>query len=427
MELEDDSVGRVIVEPAAPRHGTQPSDSTARSARHKRRAQRRRDYDVVFYTPWIGAILSTGGWVHPGGAETQVLMLAQALVLRGLRVAIVAFGEPTQLPSQVEGVTIVPRPVHKRCPRLIDKCVEVLRVWQSLWRVPSPTIVYRTAGFELGVIALYARLARRRLVFASAQTADFQHERVQGRHLRLLVYKLGVRLANTIVVQTDEQIDLCETTFGRTPALIKSIAPLAEPQVDVPTAFLWVGRLVTYKRPLEYIALAQAFPEAEFWMIGIPSPWTHQDDQVLAESVARQARDVPNLQLLPTRPHAQIGPLMGRAVASVNTADFEGMPNVLLEAWSRGVPALVLTHDPDGVVEKYGLGGVAGGSFEKFVELARQMWADRHDRDGLLERCRTYIASQHAPEIVAEQWARIIMAPRQRANRAIEPKVTSAA
>src|SRR5205085_9209173 len=131
-----------------------------------------------------------------------------------------------------------------------------------------------------------------------------------GGDFRLFVPMSAVRLANTMVVQTDEQIDPCETTCGRTPALIKTIAPLAEPQVDVPTAFLWVGRLVTYKRPLEYIALAQAFPEAEFWMIGIPSPWTHQDDQVPAESVARQARDVPNLQLLPTRPHAQIGPLM---------------------------------------------------------------------------------------------------------------------
>lgn len=374
----------------------------------KHRTEPRRSYDVVFYTPWIGSILSTDGWVHPGGAETQMLMLAQALVRRGLRVAIIAFGEATELPSHVEGVEIVPRPAHKRSRGLIEKCIEVLHVWLSLWRAPAPTIVYRTAGFELGVIAVYARLARRRLVFASARTADFEHDKIEHRRPRLFAYKLGVRLAHKIVVQSAEQVELCKTAFGRTPALIKSIAPLAEPRVQVPCAFLWVGRLVTYKRPLEYISLARALPEAEFWMIGVPSPWTGQDDQLLAESVVQQARDVPNLRLLRPRPHSEIGAIMGRAVASVNTAEFEGMPNVLLEAWSRGVPALVLNHDPDGVVETFGLGGFAGGSSEELVELARQLWAGRHDRGDLRQRCRTYIATHHAPEFVAGQWAQVV-------------------
>ena len=47
---------------------------------------------------------------------------------------------------------------------------------------------------------------------------------------------------------------------------------------------------------------------------------------------------------------------MCRAVAAVNTSEFEGMPNVLLEAWSRGVPALVLHYDPGGVVRAHRLG-----------------------------------------------------------------------
>ena len=372
------------------------------------RPRRRPEHDVVFYTPWIGAILSSGGWVHPGGAETQMLMLAQALVHRGLRVAIIAFGEPDELPSEVGGVKIVPRPAHKRSPGMIDKCVEVLRIWRSLWRAPSPTIVYRTATFELGLIAVYARVARRRLVFASARTSDFEHDRVDPRRLRLLVYKLGVRLADAIVVQTEEQVELCRKTFGRSPALIKSIAPLAElPEAEFPVAFLWVGRLVTEKRPLEYVALARALPEAEFWMIGIPSPWTKRDDQSLAESVEREARRVPNLLMLRPRPNRELAVLMGQAVASVNTAEFEGMPNVLLEAWSRGVPALVLNHDPDGVVETHGLGGFAGGSSEKFIELARELWTGRSDRRELRQRCRAYISAHHSPERVAEQWTQV--------------------
>ena len=95
---------------------------------------------------------------------------------------------------------------------------------------------------------------------------------------------------------------------------------------------------------------------------------------------------------------------MARAVASVNTAEYEGMPNVLLEAWCRGVPALVLSHDPDNVVTRYGLGGFANDSRADFVELAREQWVTRSDRAALAERCRAYVAQHHAPSVIAQQW-----------------------
>lgn len=100
---------------------------------------------------------------------------------------------------------------------------------------------------------------------------------------------------------------------------------------------------------------------------------------------------------------------MDRAVASVNTAQFEGMPNVLLEAWTRGIPALVLTHDPGGVVTRYGLGGFADGSHEQLVALARDLWQNRADRSALSERCRGYIESHHSPAVIARRWHSVLL------------------
>jgi glycosyltransferase involved in cell wall biosynthesis len=349
----------------------------------------------------------------PGGAETQVVMLARALARRNLRVAIIAFGDPTQLPSQVEGVRIAPRPPYKLHRQLKDDVVEVIRMWRSLWQTPSRTIVYRGAGIELGLIACYAMLARRRLIFATAHLYDFDHGKLMKgrpsivRHRNLLIYRLGLRLVDAIVVQTEEQVPLCEANFGRKPLLIKSLQPLAKAQDRVPEAFLWVGRLVSYKRPLDYIALARALPDSKFWMIGVPTP-SNEEDRLLVETVMAESRQVPNLELLPPRPHGEIGALMAGAVAVVNTSDFEGMPNVLLEAWSRGVPALVLNHDPGGVVDGHRLGGNAHGSLERLVELARQHWLSREDRADVSERCRTYVQRHHAPEVIAQRWANVI-------------------
>lgn len=337
-----------------------------------------------------------------------MLMLAKSLAQRGLGVAIIAFGEEAELPNEVAGVTIVPRPPYRKRARVVGKLAETFRIWQALWRAPSRTIVIRGAGIPLGLIAVYARIARRSVVFSSANIIDFDYQKLMPKRRDLFIYELGVRLADAIVVQTDEQVDLCHAAFGRRPTLIRSMCPLTEPQSEAAEAFLWIGRLVSYKRPLAYIELARALPEARFWMVGVPLPH-REDDRLVAETVIAASDELPNLELLPPRSHDDIERLILRAIASVNTADFEGMPNVLLEAWSRGVPALVLTHDPGGVVREHGLGGFANGSPETLVALARQQWATRDDREEVAHRCRAYIGEHHAPEVVAKQWLGVLL------------------
>jgi glycosyltransferase involved in cell wall biosynthesis len=367
--------------------------------------RRERRFDVLFYTPWIGDIVSGGRSLPPGGAEHQMLTLAKELVRRGLAVAVVVFGSATELPDEVDGVRIFARPPYRKPDSAARKLAEAVRIWQALWRVSSRTIVYRGIGFELALLVAYARFARRRVIYSSANVADFNAGLVLGSRAAVLMFEFGARRADAIVVQTPEQVELCRKTFRRTPTLIRSLAQVPAYEPHVPEAFLWVGRSAAYKRPLEYVALARAVPEARFWMITVPRSSL---DRALAERVAVESADVPNLELLPSRPREEVAELMSRAVASVNTADFEGMPNVLLEAWSRGVPALVLTHDPGGVVGAHGLGGFADGCFEKLVALAREQWSSRGDRDEVSRRCLAYVKRHHAAATIASQWMSII-------------------
>lgn len=337
-------------------------------------------------------------------------MLAEALAERELRVAIVSYGEPGDLPEKVGGVDIVTRPPYRR-HGVLDRIFELVTLWRTLAGVPRAPVVYRGMSFELALIALYMRLARRRLIFSSAIIVAFDSRRAFGKRLPALMYEIGVRLADTIVVQTEEQVELCQKVFRRTPQLIKSIASPGPSQVPPPEAFLWAGRLASHKRPLEYLALAETLPEARFWMIAVPP--ANPDDEALAATVAARASRLSNLELLGPRSHAEVQEFMARAVASVNTSDFEGMPNIFLEAWACGVPALALTHDPGEVISAHGLGGFAGGSTERFVALAREYWERRHDpeeRGEISERCRGYLARHHSPDVVAGQWADLLLA-----------------
>jgi hypothetical protein len=124
--------------------------------------------------------------------------------------------------------------------------------------------------------------------------------------------------------------------------------------------------------------------------------------------VERAARSVPNLEVLGGLARADLGSLMDEAVAIVSTSEYEGMPNVFLEGWARGVPALVLHHDPDGVIERHSLGGFAHGSLDRLADDARSMWWSRHEQRDIDERCRGYATARHSAAAVGEQWLRLL-------------------
>ena len=194
-------------------------------------------------------------------------------------------------------------------------------------------------------------MRRRRLIFSSAIDGDFTLQTLSaGRH-RVVLYRAGLESASAIVVQSRQQLELARRALRRVPRLecIPSFAedpPEPELPRPAPEAFLWIGRLIDYKRPLQYLELARAMPETHFWMLGVSN-----ESQSYAAEIVERATGMPNLELLEPRPHAETMQLVRRAIAIVSTSRLEGMPNVFLEAWGRGVPVLSLSFDPDGIIE----------------------------------------------------------------------------
>jgi glycosyltransferase involved in cell wall biosynthesis len=360
-------------------------------------------YDVAFYVPRIGPLLTRAEVSPTGGAETQVFLLARELARRGSKVCLVVFDLPgTALPSSVGGVVVSVRPPY-RAHEPLGRLREAISLRRAVVDADADVIVTRVAGPEAGLAGLFAKFSGRRFVYSSANVTDFDLSRVEPKWRNQQLFRLGMRLADDIVVQTAEQVRLCQERFGRTSILIRSIAEPAPQRDQEPEAFLWIGRLISYKRPLAFVELARSLPDARFWMVGVPSPRARGGPE-LATALEASAATVPNLELFSPRPRRELMNLVDRAVAVVNTADYEGMPNVFLEAWARGVPALALAHDPDGIIEDNHLGGFAHGSAERLVDLARRLWDERRNQAELAARCRHYIREQHSPEAVASRW-----------------------
>jgi glycosyltransferase involved in cell wall biosynthesis len=358
-------------------------------------------YDVLFSMPWGAPLLAGSG--ATGGAETQILTVARWLAASGLSVGVVVIGERRELPSQIDGVAVLtlPRPPRRRGLAGLLHDFHTLRV---LGGTPARVLVHRGGSRTVAVAALAARLQRAGFVYSSSSVSDFDLGR-RDRPYNVWLFERGLRRAAEVVVQNREQAALCQAKFGREPVVIPSIAEPAELRSATPEAFLWIGRMAPYKRLDVYLDLAASVPEARFQVIAAPAL---EEQPEIAARLERAAVELPNLEVLSPRPRRELGQLIDRAVAVVSTGDFEGRPNVFLEGWSRGVPALVFSYDPDGVVSEHGLGAVAGGSPERLAEQAREQWATRMGQRDLAERCVEYVRSHHAPAVAGAAWREIV-------------------
>jgi glycosyltransferase involved in cell wall biosynthesis len=354
-------------------------------------------FDVAVHMPVAGIFYANDPERSTGGAELQTYFLSRALARAGLRVCHVV-EERVELPAEVDGVRLV--------PQRTDPEANVVRytrdVVSALRACDAGVYVQRCAGYETGVVAAAAKASRRAFVFSSSSNADFDPAATLQRRNRA-AFRLGLKLADEVVVQSAEQVDLARR-FGHAAHAVPSICEPADRPPGERTAFLWIGGTIWYKDPLAYVKLAQMVPEATFWMVASPREGT----EALADELRAAASEVDNIVLLPRRPRAEILELYKHAVAVVNTSRFEGFPNTFLEGWAAGAPALSLNVDPGEVIGRHELGSVANGSLENLAASARDLWQRRGTDDAGNERVQRYVRERHAPEMVAERWIEVL-------------------
>jgi glycosyltransferase involved in cell wall biosynthesis len=131
----------------------------------------------------------------------------------------------------------------------------------------------------------------------------------------------------------------------------------------------------------------------------------------LAAELTADAEQVPNLEPNFTLTRSRLLDLIARATAVVVMSRSEGMPNLFLEGWARGVPALSLHTGPDRRITAGDLGICCRGSWPRFVAAAKQRWSDPALRRELGEHARAYVRDVrdvHSPEAVGARWQTVV-------------------
>ncbi len=186
-------------------------------------------------------------------------MLATELAGRGLRVAHIV--HPVENDPGLENPTLIQRPPWSGRGRR-NVLREAWAVWSGLRRANAASYIVRGSGGYVIVAAAFCTLHRRPLVFSTSNDLDFDFDRDDRRPLVLGIYRRAIGLARRMVVQTEHQRDLARAS-GWEPTVIPSFGEPAERTNGQPRHFLWANRLVDYKRPREFLELAEAVPEAQ--------------------------------------------------------------------------------------------------------------------------------------------------------------------
>jgi len=360
---------------------------------------------VCFVAPHCWPVLSRDPRLKVvGGAEVQQATIARLLARAGYRVSMVSldYGQPER--AQVDGIT-----VHKAFEP--DAGMPVLRylhprltsMWRALGEAGAEVYYYRSSSMWVGVLAEFCRRHGRRSIYAGASDRDF--EPGAGGQIRYArdrwLYQRGLAAVDRIVVQNELQKRACREHYGREAVLIPSCYTLPEDARPAPESaelVLWVGTIQPNKRPEQLLELARRLPGRRFMMIGGPAIGA---DRAYYDGIRREAEALPNLRFRGFLPLAEVERCFDRARLLVSTSLFEGMPNVFLQAWARGIPT-VATVDV-GVAAHRAVADVAGLAAEAEALLAgpaRWTAASRTVRE--------HFARTHSAEEVLARYAGVL-------------------
>jgi glycosyltransferase involved in cell wall biosynthesis len=358
---------------------------------------------VCFHNQFVWPLFTGGRVEFAGGAEVQQVAMARGLAARGFDVSLVTcdFGQPPRV--ELDGITIlrafapgaglpVVRFFHPRLTRT---------VW-ALAAADAEAYYARGLGFVAGITYDIARARRAAFVLGAAHDWDATRSLPHLSNPRDRWWsRRALRGARAIVAQTEVQRRLFAEESGLESEVIPNLVEASEQPADPGQegAVVWLATYKPAKRPAWFLELARRLPHRRFVMCGvIPIPPETRDAW---EEARRAASAASNLEVRGFLDHARLGELFAQASLFVHTSPAEGFPNTVLEAWAHGLPSVTMV-DPDGVVEREGLGVVVSDR-DGLVAAVERLMSDAPARRAAGTRARDYVLRRHAPAAVLDR------------------------
>ncbi len=216
----------------------------------------------------------------------------------------------------------------------------------------------------------------------------------------------AIEHATTVVCQAVYQQRLLQDRFGREGTLVRNAIDLKTWRTatapEQPAYVLWIGRFETFhKRIDQAIEIARRCPQIPFRLVANTS-----DDDV-ERSVRASLPD--NVTLRDYVPHDQMPPMFAgaRVFLSTGAAEYEGFPNVLLQAAATNTP-IVSLEDFDQFIETTVSGIVVGADHDRAADAIHEFFAGKRSIEHPF--VQDYLERYHSQAKVIEQLTEVLRA-----------------
>jgi glycosyltransferase involved in cell wall biosynthesis len=333
------------------------------------------------------------GTLGRGGAERQLYYMLRELRSGGTEamVSCLTAGEHWQATIEELGVPVRWFGQSAHPPR------RVAELWRQLHDF-RPDVV-QSAHFHTNLYACTAaRLVRAVEIGAVRNDPDWSIAslgRVGGRSLRLPRELAANSLA---AVSRAEELGVPRSRLSYLPNVVDTDRFAPQSQGVREPNLLAVGRLVDQKRHDRLLRalddLRGDVPDVQATIVG---------EGPLQGSLERLAGDLGVLDRLSILSNPPMEEVYARASVFILTSDFEGTPNVVLEAMAMGLP--VVSFAVGGVPEiiEHGVTGflVAPGDERRLTETVRALCESPELRRSVGQAARSYIAEHRSVESLA--------------------------
>jgi glycosyltransferase involved in cell wall biosynthesis len=348
---------------------------------------------------------------HPkvaiGGAELQVLRIAEELVKRKWEVHLISEdGGQFRRNEQENGIDLHWIPERKRGCGFANY-FHLSRLLEEI----APHVVYQRVAIDYtGIVRILARRHGIKYVWAAASNNDCQKgahwhlQRSSGNRVKQFAQRLnftaieclisyGIRGSDIAIVQSKDQQQLLKGRYRKDSIVVKNGSDIGRGREKntCMRSVLWVANIKPWKRLDIFIELAGRCTDlpVKFVVIG-------NDKAKLGEELLKGAQSLDNVEYLGPMDPEKIGKHFDDAYVFVNTSDmgYEGFPNTFIQAWMRKTPVISLNTDPDGVIKEKNL-GFHSGSLEEMVQHVRLVISDGQLRQRMGEDAYRYATREH--------------------------------
>jgi glycosyltransferase involved in cell wall biosynthesis len=334
------------------------------------------------------------------GPDVHQVLLARGLMNQGFEVSIITYGEKEFYSTEyLEGIEVIKIWNYTYRLRVLDLMIKIFALLNAL--IKSKAHVYFQAGSVPGIVSLFCKFTKKKLVYEIASDAQVNRNVIKTKNrefsrsslsLNSLGNWLDIKIADKVIVQTTSQKKDLMKNFKRDGKLIKMSFPISESEIsekEIPPFILWVGSMAEVKQPQLFLELARRVPEFKFQMIGGPS-----GDKKLYEMIKDNSKQISNLAFLGVVPFSEINEYFSKASILINTSMFEGFPNTFLQAWMHNTPVISLNADPDEIICEKKL-GFHSRSFEQLVESLRNLCQNKQLLLEMGSNGRKYVEEEH--------------------------------